>query len=102
MRRRNRAAITVCAACAVAPSMARADGTVPGEQIAQARVLGNEGIRLAESGDCAAAIPKLEGAEQLFHAPTTLEQLGQCLVKTGRVVAGTEALLRASHEPLGA
>jgi hypothetical protein len=93
-------AAIAAAACGLAPSVARAEGPVQGEQIAQARVLGNEGIKRAEAGDCAGAIPKLEGAEQLFHAPTTLEWLGECLVKTGKIVAGTEALIRAAHETL--
>jgi hypothetical protein len=68
--------------------------------MASARVLGTEGVRLAESGDCAAAIPKLEAAERLFHAPTTLDRLGECQVSVGKVVAGTESLNRVVREPL--
>jgi hypothetical protein len=70
------------------------------EDRASARVLGTEGVRLADAGDCTAAIPKFEAAEQLFHAPTTLERLGECQVKLGRLVAGTENLNRVVREML--
>src|SRR4029079_17212090 len=40
--------------------------------MATARTLGTEGLRLAESGDCAGAVEKLTRAEKLHHAPTTL------------------------------
>jgi hypothetical protein len=68
--------------------------------MASARVLGTEGVRLADSGDCGAAIPKLEAAEKLYHAPSTLERLGECQVNAGRLVAGTESLNRVVREPL--
>jgi len=68
--------------------------------MASARVLGTEGVRLADSGDCGAAIPKLEAAEKLYHAPSTLERLGECQISAGRLVAGTESLHRVVREPL--
>jgi hypothetical protein len=74
--------------------------TASAEDLASARVLGTEGVRLAESGDCAGAVPKLEAAEKLFHAPTTLERLGECQIKLGLLVAGTESLNRVVREPL--
>jgi hypothetical protein len=70
------------------------------EDMAAARSLGTEGVKLADSGDCAGAIPKLEAAEKIFHAPTTLERLGECQIKVGRFVAGTENLNRVVREPL--
>jgi hypothetical protein len=70
------------------------------EDIASARALGVEGVRLADAGDCAAAVPKLEAAEKLHHAPTTLERLGECQVNLGRLVAGTENLNRVVRESL--
>ena len=87
------------AAALAVVSTARAQ-TASAEDIASARALGTEGVRLAESGDCQSAIPKLEGAEKLYHAPTTLEKLGECLVNVGRLVAGTEALNRVVRESL--
>jgi hypothetical protein len=70
------------------------------EDRASARALGIDAVHLADSGDCAAAIPKFEAAEKLFHAPTTLERLGECQIKVGRLVAGTENLNRVVREPL--
>jgi len=67
--------------------------------MASARVLGTEGVRLADGGDCAGAIPKLEAAEKLYHAPSTLDRLGECQIKVGRLVDGTEALQRVVREP---
>jgi hypothetical protein len=74
--------------------------TPSAEDIAAARSLGTEGTRLADAGDCKNAIPKLESAEKLFHAPTTLDRLGECQVAVGLLVAGTEALNRVVREPL--
>jgi hypothetical protein len=82
---------------AMAPS-ALADPTP--EDIAAARELGISGVKLAQSGDCKSAIPKLQGAEKLFHAPTTAEQLGECQVAVGQLVAGTETLNRVVRETL--
>ena len=48
------------------------------EDMAAARSLGTAGVQLADKGDCVTAIPKLDAAEKLFHAPTTLERLGEC------------------------
>ena len=48
------------------------------EDIAAARSLGTDGVKLADAGDCKAAIPKLQAAEKLFHAPTTADRLGEC------------------------
>jgi hypothetical protein len=70
------------------------------EDIAAARGLGTSGVQLADGGDCAAAIPKLDAAEKLFHAPTTLERLGECEIKVGHLVVGTEDLNRVIREPL--
>jgi hypothetical protein len=87
-----------CASLAIA-SPAFAQNPSP-EDIASARSLGTEGVRLADAGDCASAIPKLEAAERLYHAPTTLERLGECQVNLGRLVAGTESLNRVVRESL--
>ncbi|HMI86729.1 MAG TPA: hypothetical protein VK550_21700 [Polyangiaceae bacterium] len=67
---------------------------------ALARTLGSEGVQLAEAGNCAAAIEKLERAEKLYHAPTILGRLGECQVSVGKIVAGTENLQRVVRESL--
>lgn len=70
------------------------------ENVAAARALGVEGIRLAEAGNCEAAIEKLERAEALYHAPTTLARLGECQIALGKIVLGTETLYRVVREAL--
>lgn len=78
---------------------AAADAPSP-EDVAAARSLGVAGVQLADAGDCQTAIPKLDASEKLFHAPTVLERLGECEIKVGRLVAGTEHLNRVVREPL--
>jgi hypothetical protein len=90
-------------AATVVAHPAAADGTAPSdEDRANARALGAAGVALALAGKCDEAIPKLTAAEKLFHAPTTAEPLGQCLVQTGKVIAGTELLNRVAREALAA
>src|SRR5688572_21340468 len=67
---------------------------------AAARIIGTEGLRLAEAGNCKDAIEKLERAEKLHHAPTTLTKLGECQIQIGRIVAGLESLRRVVREPM--
>ncbi len=105
IRRRNKTirrcveALPLCATILLAVTPARAQASSP-EDIAAARVLGTDGTRLADSGNCVDAIAKLEAAEKLFHAPTTLDRLGECQISVGRLVAGTENLNRVVREPL--
>ena len=68
--------------------------------VALARSLGLEGVQLADSGNCAGAIEKLQRAESLYHAPTILVRLGECQVTVGKVVAGTENLQKVVRETL--
>jgi hypothetical protein len=70
------------------------------EDIAAARTLGVQGIQLADAGNCAEAIDKLERAEALYHAPTILGRLGECQVQVGQIVKGTENLNRVVREQL--
>jgi len=67
---------------------------------AAARVLGGDGVNLADAGDCPQAIEKLRRAEELHHAPTTAGRLGECEINVGHLVAGTERLQRLLREPL--
>lgn len=70
------------------------------ENVAAARSLGLQGIKLADAGDCKGAIEKLSRAESLYHAPSILGRLGECQVAVGQVVAGTENLNRVVREDL--
>jgi hypothetical protein len=63
-------------------------------------MLGMEGVKLAAGGDCVGAIPKLQAAEKLHHAPTTAEWLGECDINVGKVVVGTEILNSLVYESL--
>lgn len=70
------------------------------ENVAAARSLGLQGIKLADAGDCKGAIEKLSRAEALYHAPSILGRLGECQVNVGQVVVGTENLNRVVREEL--
>ena len=83
------------------PGHARAQGA-GASGIAAAREQGIEGLRLASEGNCKEAVEFLERAEKLFSAPTTLVQLGECQVKLGRLVAGSESLQRVARADLPA
>ncbi len=93
-------AVSLCLGALAGASPARAQTVPSAEDLASARVLGTEGVHLADAGDCAGAAAKLEAAEKLFHAPTTLERLGECQIKLGHIVAGTESLNRVVREAL--
>src|SRR3954469_3008571 len=85
-------------AIALTSSAAYADTSAA--DMAAARALGTDGIKLANRGKCAEAIEKLDRAEKLYHAPTTLERLGECHVEIGKLVLGTEELRRVVREQL--
>ncbi|NLE85149.1 MAG: hypothetical protein GX607_02005 [Myxococcales bacterium] len=72
----------------------------PAENKAAARNLALQGVQLAEQGSCEEAIPLFMRAEALFHAPTILASLGECQVRLGRLVEGTETLRRVVREKL--
>jgi hypothetical protein len=90
--------LAVVAALSIS-SAARADEPSAAD-VGAARAMGQEGVKLAEAGNCAEAVEKLSRAEKLFHAPTTLFHLGDCQVKLGKVVEGTENLNRVVREEL--
>jgi hypothetical protein len=82
-------------------SAAQAEGDEPSAaQTAAARSLAIDGMKLAQSGKCEEAVDKLERAEKLYHSSIVGAQLGECYVKVGRLVEGTEALRRILREPL--
>ena len=101
----KRRAFRTCAVAAtfvlIMPLAARAQEPSPSaSDTALARTLGSEGVQLADAGNCAAAIEKLERAEKLYHAPTILGRLGECQVSVGKMVLGTENLQRVVRESL--
>lgn len=79
-----------------------AHGQEDASATAAARAIGTEGLRLAESGNCKDAVDKLDRAEKLHHAPTTLQKLGECQLQAGKIVLGLEALRRVARETLPA
>jgi PEGA domain len=83
----------------VAPA-ALAQDQPQAESVAAARSLGMQGIKMADAGDCKGAIEKLSRAESLYHAPSILSRLGECQVKVGQIVLGTENLNRVVREQL--
>jgi hypothetical protein len=96
----------VCAAVSlvstsVAAQEPRAQDAAPDPSVvAAARALAIDGVKLAQDGRCRDAIDKLERAEQLFHGPIVLAQLGVCYVEVGRLVEGSEALRVVLRDPL--
>jgi hypothetical protein len=68
--------------------------------VAGARLLAVEGIKLANAGNCKDAVEKLARAQSLHAAPTILGRLGECQVALGKLVEGTENLRRVVREPL--
>ncbi|HET8939505.1 MAG TPA: hypothetical protein VFN67_38960 [Polyangiales bacterium] len=68
--------------------------------IATARELAISGVKLAQDGQCAEAVPKLERAEKLHHSQIVLTRLGDCYIKLGQLIAGIESLRAVLREPL--
>jgi hypothetical protein len=94
-----RLAVVLCIAWSA--QLARAQATEDdASTIAAARALAIEGVKLAESGRCDDAVDKLERAEALHHAPIVQAQLGDCYIRLGKLVAGTELLRNVLREPL--
>lgn len=94
-------ASTLALFCAVpvlrsAPALAD-DATAT--ETAAARALAVDGLKLAQSGNCTDAVPKLERAEKLYHSPVVASRLGECYVSLGRLVEGTEILRKVLREP---
>ncbi len=93
------ALLALAGACTCAAGVSRADDASPSD-VATARKLAREGVKLADAGKCAEAIEPLSRAENLYHAPTILGRLGECQVAVGRLVEGTENLQRVVRESL--
>ncbi len=82
------------------PVAVRAEEEARSADIAAARELAIEGMKLADAGQCAQAIERLSRAEKLHHAPIVLGRLGECEIVEGKIVDGTEDLRRLLREPL--
>lgn len=100
MTRTRPLALLAAVAISTFAATAHADGEPTAADLSAARALGQEGVTLADGGDCVAASEKLARAEKIFHAPTTLARLGECQIATGRLVEGTESLRRVIREVL--
>lgn len=83
-----------------APRTAHASDDADAAETAAARGLAIEGVKLAQSERCDQALEKLEPAEKLKHSPIVLRHLGECQVKVGRWVEGSESLRKLLREPL--
>jgi hypothetical protein len=82
------------------PAVARAEGDADAAETAAARALAIDGVKLAQGDRCGEAVDKLERAEKLKHSPIVLRYLGECQVKVGRWVEGSESLRKLLREPL--
>lgn len=89
----------VSAATSGSSAYAQAQETDPAV-IATARELAISGVKLAQDGQCAEAVPKLERAEKLHHSQIVLTRLGDCYLKLGQLTAGIESLRAVLREPL--
>jgi hypothetical protein len=99
---RRRAILATCVAVALAASAlpgAALAQTPSAVDVAQARDLFNEGMRLREKGDIPAALDKLKAANALAHTPITGLELARVYEQTGQLVEAREALLGVAREP---
>lgn len=93
-------ALAASCALALSPLRVAAQEDFNATEVAAARALAIEGIKLADGGRCDEAIDKLGRAEKLHHAPVVLGRLGECQVIIGKLVEGTENLRKVLREPL--
>jgi hypothetical protein len=91
--------VALTSAAASGNALAQVQDTDPAV-IATARELAISGVKLAQDGQCAEAVPKLERAEKLHHSQIVLTRLGDCYIKTGQLTAGIESLRAVLREPL--
>lgn len=101
-RLRASAAAAACVGLVAWASAGLAETAASAEDISTARSLAKEGVALQDSGDCAAAVAKYQKAEAIYHTPSVLTRLGECQIKLGKLVAGSESLQRVVREQLPA
>ncbi|APR80015.1 Hypothetical protein A7982_05362 [Minicystis rosea] len=88
----------VSAAALIAPA-ARADNVDPTAR-STARKLGQDALKLYDSGDYGAALEKFNTADSLVPAPTLGLYAARCLVKLGRLVEASERYLEVTRMQL--
>ena len=89
--------VVVCAAL-TAPRRASAQDS---GDVAAARDLGKRGVIAAQAGRCEEAVDLLNRAKALVPLPTVLTPLGECQLKLGHLVEGTENLQASANAQLG-
>jgi hypothetical protein len=89
-----------CVAVLAYPTLSHAQGDADAAETAAARSLAVEGVKLAQADKCSEAVDKLERSEKLKHSSIVLSHLGECQVKVGRWVEGSESLRKLLREPL--
>jgi hypothetical protein len=67
---------------------------------AAARLLGEEGMKHFDKGECADAAEKLGRAHDLVHVPTLAFYAGKCLEKLGRLVEASERYADATRDTI--
>ena len=87
-----------CTATLLCSASAQAEDASAAETAA-ARTLAVDGLKLAQAGNCAEAVLKLERAEKLYHSPVVASRLGECDITLGKLVEGTEILRKVLREP---
>ncbi len=89
-----------CVAVLAYPTLSYAQGDADAAETAAARTLAVEGVKLAQADKCSEAVDKLERSQKLKHSPIVLSHLGECQVKVGRWVEGSESLRKLLREAL--
>lgn len=97
-RRRALAAVVLALTLLAAPA-ARAD-PVDASARSTARKVGQEAVKLYESGSYAAALEKFNTADSLVPAPTLGLYAARCLVRLGRLVEASERYLEVTRMQL--
>ena len=72
------------------------------QDVAAARALGQKGTLAAQTGRCDEAVDLLTRAKALMPVPTVLTPLGECQVKLGKLVDGSESLQAAVRADIDA
>ncbi|HEX6273457.1 MAG TPA: PEGA domain-containing protein [Polyangiaceae bacterium] len=90
----------VALAALLCSNVAHAADDAGASETAAARALAVDGVKLALADDCEGALDKLDRAQKLKPSPIVLRHLGECQVKLGRWVEGSESLRKLLREPL--
>jgi hypothetical protein len=100
VRRFARGVGIVAVTCATLAPAGQARAQDSGD-VAAARDLGKRGTIAAQAGHCDEAVDLLNRAKALVPLPTVLTPLGECQLKLGHLVEGTENLQASANAQLG-